>query len=265
MRYDDSNYTLLIKPVPTIDGMPEAMPRVSPYGSRMASGFGLVPLLDFPSKLVRPDEIEGVIKECHEKKIFAMYHQEATWAPEGFEWYQNGLPWCWTWGITAAVQDVEASEGRPTIPLAPNTNGWLVGWQQRGYFLDATIAGVKDRGIAPASFVPHLLETNPRKFKEGWEQAALDHRVDEWWDTKRETDIGMICQALSILRTGKSCYIAYNWWGHALSCCGMFWNPSGFLNVDWVNRNSHKEKKWIVMGGRKAIPDELYGVRAIAV
>jgi hypothetical protein len=72
----------------------------------------------------------------------------------------------------------------------------------------------------------------------------------------------MICQALTILKTGKSCYIAYDWWGHALSCCGMLWDPTALYKVVWVNRNSHKEKKPIEMTGSRAVPDEIYGVRA---
>lgn len=257
--YDDTNYHELIKPWNTDNGFPQALPRRSRYGA--AEHLGLVPLED-DLELVPEDSIKEVIEECHREKLFPMYHQAKTWAPDGYRWNQDGLPYCWAWGCTACVMDARAVEGQETVQLAPVTLGWLVGWRDRGYFLDETLNGARQRGIAPAEYVPNPHNNSPASFKSGWEKAALDYRPTEWWETRQGDNMLKIRQALTILRAARSLYVALAWWGHALSICGMEWDESSSTNITWLYRNSHNEDSLIRLKDSKGVPSEFYGLRA---
>lgn len=254
------DYRELDKNPRTSNGEPEAMPRLTRYGSPEAAEFGLVPISDFPDLIIPKSDWGDVIKECHEKKIFPLYHQEAAgWAKDG--WNQDGLGYCWAFALAACVMDTRQSQGQQPVLLAPTSLGWLVGWRNRGFFLDAAIAGARQNGIAPATHIPEL-SINPRTFKDGWDEEALKYRPMEWWDTnRRSNDDAYIGQCLAILRTGRPLYVAYNWWGHAVECIGVDMDSKG--SIKWIIRNSHGEKEPIVLIGERGIPDEAYGIREI--
>ena len=233
-----------------------ALPRQTKYGDAPK----LIPYGEaYPEGLVDPSDYKEVIQHCHDRKIFPVYHQYASWAPKGFEWSQNGLGYCWTWSGTGSVMDCRAREGKPTVMLSPVSMGYLVGWRNRGNYLESFIEGAMKHGIAPASYVPNPFELNPRNFKDGWEEAAYNYRIAEVWDTDPRN---MIQHAISVLRTGTPLYIAYNWWGHALVCVGVKWSKSERNNLTWLIRNSHGENDVIEMTGSRGVPDEAFGIRA---
>jgi hypothetical protein len=261
-RYGDNNWRELLRPSVTEDGLPEALPRRSVYGSLEAANMGLVPLGDYPDLLVQPDQFKEVIAQCRELQLFPEFHQHSTWAPPGFRWNQNGWGWCWEFGCVATVMDCRAAEGKSTVLLAPNGLGWLVNWRNQGYFLDETINGAAQRGIPPASHVPDFLSNNPKTFKDGWETEALKYRPLEWWDTQKTSVTAMIQQCLTILKSGRSLYVGNDEWGHAYDICGMKWDETEKYNVVWVARNSHDEDDQIELVGDFGVPDEAYGPRA---
>jgi len=243
---------------------PGIIPRRSQlvYGSPEADRVGLVPVEAGLDQLIEPNDYKEVIERCIRNKIFAQFHQEDTWAPPGTVSDQNGFGWCWTFGGTNALMDVEALEDKTTIRLGANSMGWLVNWQNRGNYLESFITGAKERGIAPADMCGgwNSLENNPRNFHANWKEEALKHRLGTVWDTDaRSGDDRMIQQCLSILAYGRPLYIAYNWWGHALMCTGVIWDESKYKNLIWVLRNSHGEREFIYLHGTKGIFDEAYG------
>ena len=67
----------------------------------------------------------------------------------------------------------------------------------------------------------------------------------------------MTQHCVSILCYGRSLYIAYDFWNHALELVGIRMNGS---TMEWVISNSHNETDFIVMTGSKAIPSEAYGL-----
>ena len=156
--------------------------------------------------------------------------------------------------------------GQLPVLLNPVSLGWLVNWREEGYFLDRTIQGAKERGIASAAVAP--MSFNPRdhaQWPAGWEQDALNYRALEWWDTDRAAGVvKMIAQCLAILATGTPLYIAYNWWSHALECVGMRWNASKTNGIVWTIKNSHNEEDVIELADSKGVPDEAYGVRSVS-
>jgi hypothetical protein len=232
----------------------QVLPRETVYGDAP----GLIPFGEaLPDKLIDPKDYKETIQFCHDRQIFPIYHQHATWAPPGvMEWYQDGLKYCWTWGGTAALQDCEAREKKWTTLLSPVAMGYLVDWRNAGNYLDSVIQGFKERGVPEASYTPDMLSRNPKTFKEGWEDNALLHRLGDVYDTDAQK---MIQHAISILACGIPGHNAFNWWGHSTETVCVWWDETQVNNLRWGVRNSHNENDVIVMTGNKAVPDEFYG------
>lgn len=223
---------------------------------------GIVPIEARPDVLVQPDQYKEVIAHCHEQQIFPMYHQQATWAPEGFKSYQNGIGYCWTWSGTATLLDVRALEGLETVLLVPVSMGYLVGWKDRGNYLESFIQGARNDGIVPIIGDQKEGFNSLNRSSSYWnkfDSLRGDYRLDEVWDTDPSSTARMIQHCLSILAYGRPLYIAYNWWGHALELVGLLWDESQPNNLVWVIRNSHGETTFIELTGSRGIPSEAYG------
>lgn len=261
-RYNDSNYRELIRPPQTSDGSPQIMARRTAYGSLTAESYGMVPVTDYPDIVPDWSELKDWIAACEEEKVFPVAHsREKGIFKDGFD--QDGLGYCWAWSAAGTLMTCRGAENQETVQLAPNSLGWLVGWQNQGYYLDATIKGMRERGVASREFVPGEHDINPKNFKSGWEEDALKYRVLSWWDTKRSSSTqDFICQCLGIMATGRPLYVAYNWWGHAVQVHGVKWDESEENNLVWFIQNSHGDDDIIEMTGSRAIPDEAYGVRS---
>jgi hypothetical protein len=262
MRYDDSNYHLLLRDPVTEDGRPQCLPRQTVYGSPGLESRGYVPLTDFPSLLVPKSDWKAVIQDCHARKIFPMYHMREAGVMA--KWYQKTFGFCWAYDAAAAVMGCRAAEGQSPVRLSPFSLGWLVNWRNRGYFVDRALEGARERGLAPVEYVPeYVLDTD--EFKPGWEKIALNYRPLEWWDTDRSLGVeSMISQALGLLYTGRCCPGALNWWRHALPVVGMDWDESVSNCIVWKWWNSHDDGIIDITGSR-GVPDELYhdGCRGI--
>jgi hypothetical protein len=155
-------------------------------------------------------------------------------------------------------------EGKETVMLAPVSLGWLVNWDKRGYYLDETAAGIKKHGIAPAEYVEggfNSMNRNPRTYREGWEEARGNYRLDEVIDinTHRVDDRFIIRQAATVLCAGRPLYMAINSMSHAMMIAGINWDESRYQNIAWDVRNSHNETTTLLTHGERWIPDELIG------
>ena len=239
----------LALPRRTIYGHTE--PWMIPYGEQ------------YPDHLIKPSDYKGVIQHCHERGMFPIYHQRNTWGPPGFHWDQDGLGFCWAWGVAAACMDCRAREGKPVPLLSPVTLGWLVGWQNQGNYLDDALRGVRERGIAEMAYTPAMHSLDYLGYKSGWEENGLQYRLEEVWDCNNFSDAAMIQHAITILATGTALYVGYYWWGHAVQCCGVKWDETEENNLVWLIRNSHNENDVIEMVGTRAVPDDAFGVRAM--
>ena len=260
-RYGDSNW----KQLTSQEYPPGVIPRVTRYGTDDAWGLGLTPIEYQDSvALLQWDDLKEALNQSHEDQIQPMYHQADTWAKEGFRYNQNGIGYCWTWSGTAALMDCRAAEGKETVALAPVSMGYLVGWKDRGNYLESFIEGARNTGVASAEFVDGDINShnrNPNSYKAGWEEDRKQYRLSEIWDTNtRNGDRTTILHCATILATtARPIYIAYNWWGHALELVGMRWDESKQNNIVWQIRNSHNENDLIELDGSRGVPDEAYG------
>ena len=234
-----------------------ALPRRTLYGRSPH----LIPFGEaYPDKLVDPKDYKEVIAWCHERKIFPMYHQQATWGPPGFRWNQNGLNYCWIWSLAGAFMTDRAIEGKPTILLSPVSLGRIVNWKNAGNYLEDAVAGFREYGLCEMEFTPNQHSRSPKTFRDGWEANALQNRLGDTWDTPDDSLAVRIQYMISILKTGTAIYDAHNWWGHATSVVGVVWDESQKNNLRVIERNSHDEDDLIELTGDRAIPDEMIGI-----
>src|SRR5574343_1790687 len=123
--------------------------------------------------------------------------------------------------------------------------GFLVGWANRGNYLESYIKGARETGITPASFVPNQHSPNPSSFKDGWEDARKLYLLDAVYDTSNRSKDVMTQHCISILATGRPLFSALYWWGHAVPVMAVNMDAKG--NIEWVIRNSHNESDVIVI------------------
>lgn len=236
-------------------------PRRSEYGKPSAYKLGLSPLGDYPQKVIPRSDWKDAIEESHRLKIQPIYHEAGSWRKEEKNYNQDGLPYCWAWGAASTMMNARACSGKSTILLAPVTLGWLVDWRDQGYFLDETLAGVRQRGIASREFVPDQHNNSPSSFRDGWEEDALKHRfTGDIYDTDSSNKEVMAGHIITLLCAGIPLYVAYMWWGHALQKSGVRWKEGAYLNLEWADTNSHNETEPIWNTGEKWVPYEAYGV-----
>ena len=195
--------------------------------------------------LIDPSEYKQRIEYAHAQQVMPMYHTY-KWRPKGFKYNQNSLGYCWTWSGTGAVMTCRALEDKEMIHLSPVSMGYLVGWANRGNYLSSFVKGAREDGICPGD-----LNSQDRK-SSSWpmEGDRKRFRLDEVWDLN---DGNMIQQCVTTLCSGRSIYIAYNWWGHALELVGLRYNGS---TLEWIISNSHNEDDFIILTGSRATPSE---------
>jgi len=252
----DTRERLLAGPRPlSRAGQVGVIPRRLQYG---AAG-GLPTLADGIDELVDPKDYKEVIQHCHEQRIFPVYHERATWRPQGTRWSQNGLNYCWAWSIVAGLMDLRAREGKANVMLSPVSLGWLVNWRNDGNYLESAIKGLKARGVCSMEFTPDPHSRRPGSFRDAWEDDALKYRLGELWDCDPRS---MIQHAISGLRTGSPGYQAHYWWSHATDLVAVEWDERKRSNLVWCVCNSHNESDIIRLDGNHAVPDELYFLRA---
>lgn len=256
---DDPADRLRLRNQSALPTMNEVIPRdyqVRPYGSIP----DIPPVQDRPEVLIDESDYKERVEEAHQLKQFPVYHQYNSWAPKGeFRYNQNGLGYCWTWGGTGCMMDLMAIHAQPLIPLAPVSMGYLVGWRNRGNYLESFIGGARERGVCPAINGNINDHRNSASVWQEHDDKRKFFRLDMVWDIDtRSGDRQNIKETLSCLVYGCPIYIAYNWWGHALNMSCVFWDESKLHNLICGIRNSHNEDDIILLEGSKMIPDESY-------
>lgn len=234
------------------DGLPEVYPRRFEYGSPEAYADGLIPVEEVPDILIAPSDYGDALKLAHELKNMPMYYTY-LWRPQGTRYNQNGLGYCWTWSGTGCLMTCRACEDKTLQLLAPVSMGYLVGWGNRGNYLSSYVKGAREQGVCPAKSWEEVNST--ARDKQYWDSVGQrdKYRLDKVWDTRKSA---MTQHCVSILCYGRSLYIAYNWWSHALELVGIRMNGSV---MEFIISNSHNEPDFIVLTGSKAIPDEAIG------
>lgn len=209
---------------------------------------GVGTLEDALDELISQADWEERLRLAHEQQatpIFAM----RRWSPIGYRWNQDGISYCWTWSGTAGVLTREASENKPFKPLAPVSMGYLVGWYDRGNYLEDFVRGAQEDGIAEAPDGDMNSLNRSSSYWAGQSGTRKLHRLGRALDTDpRRMD--QFC--VTGLVAGMPGYAAWNRLSHAMLIVDIQILPNGRLR--YIIRNSHNGPDVIYMDG--GTPDE---------
>ena len=230
-------------------------PRGYEYGSnRLAREYQIQPIEAFSSapQMLDPSEYKDAVQYATEQQVMPFFYTY-KWRPKGFKYTQNGIGYCWTWSGCGAMMTTWLIEGKDLIYFVPVAMGYLVGWRDRGNYLMDFVKGAREDGLF-ATTDQRLLNDHTigrageSKYPLGGDRQL--HLLDEVWDLNSGN---MVQQCLTALCAGRSIYIAYNWWGHALELVGVRYNGN---TLEWIISNSHNEDDFIILTGNRAIPSE---------
>jgi hypothetical protein len=224
------------------------------YGSDAALDWGLDPVeADSPDILLPKDSWVDAVQEAHDLQIMPVYHMHDTWRPHGTRYNQDGLGYCWTWSGTGCLMTCRAMEDKDTVLLAPVSMGYLVGWANRGNYLASFVKGAMQDGICPVPAGETFNSTN--RSASFWGQYANErklYRLAKTWDTDPRN---MLQHVVSILCYGRSLFVAYAWWGHAVEIVFVRYNKETRQWEVGIS-NSHNEPEPIILTGSQSIPNE---------
>jgi hypothetical protein len=123
---------------------------------------------------------------------------------------QGSTNYCWAHGPTRGLECLRFWEGQSAVTLSAESVAVPVtGGVNRGGSLDEALDRLIHYGACPQEYWP-LNDRNEQHAKEGWQDAALDHRIIRWADVSG-FDMQM---TFALLRIPVP--IGLSWWGHAV-------------------------------------------------
>ena len=124
---------------------------------------------------------------------------------------QGQSSYCWAFSSVAGMMLQREVEGRPFRRLSPSSVAApIVGYTDRGYYIESALEGMRTQGVASDEFVP-MLTTNSRDFKGGWRDDAVTNKISMARSIPRDHQTQG-----SMLLLGYPLVAALNWWGHAI-------------------------------------------------
>jgi hypothetical protein len=174
---------------------------------------------------------------------------------------QNGTNYCHANSPALAIMILRAVQGQPFVHLSPGSiGGPVTGFRNAGAWIGDDLDHIVKHGCASIDYVPANQVTRDG-WKEGAEENALQHRVNEWWDLPRRSFDHMM--TLLFLRIPVC--TGHNWWRHAVTALDPVMvgrNKFGarFRN-SWGPR--YGDNGFFIMEEGKGTPDEHYAPRSI--
>ena len=124
---------------------------------------------------------------------------------------QGQSSYCWAFSSVAGLMMQREVEARPFRRLSPSSVAApIVGYSDRGYYIESALEGMRTQGVASEDFVP-MLTTRASDFKGGWREDAARNRVSIAKSIPRSHQI----QGSQLL-AGYPLVAALDWWGHAV-------------------------------------------------
>ena len=124
---------------------------------------------------------------------------------------QGQSSYCWAFSSVAGMMLQREMEGRPFRRLSPSSVAApIVGYTNRGYYIESALEGMRTQGVASEDFVP-MLTTNSRDFKGGWRDNAASNKISMARSIPRDHQTQG-----SMLLLGYPLVAALNWWEHAI-------------------------------------------------
>lgn len=246
IRIDDDNYQQITEEAETLGGFPPgAIPRESSVGELEG-----VPVFAEQIELLPESKWLDTTKETLASGRFIGQRVSLDANKD----YQNSFPTCWAKSLAQAMTALMQAVG-VNVQLQGESLIGVTGGRVQGYYLDKALLWLLRHGIASDEYVP-LGEYNQRKWRAGWEQNAQQFMPLEGFDGGARD---VWAETITGLNAGLGGYLAYNWARHALFADGLVIDGSK-IGVHCVN--THGPGNDWTLYGKKAIPDEIYFLRA---
>lgn len=166
---------------------------------------------------------------------------------------QDGLSWCHGFGPVAATEIAEAVAGNPFVKLSgESVAGRVANWNpNRGGDPEEDLQVLVKYGACPADFLDKPFSSNPKNWRDGWEQEALKHTVREYYiPTVKRWDYA--CTAA--LRNHPTSPW-FDWWSHCISGSYRLKNEKGTIwrkeRNNWGPKFGDNGFLWMAEGTRK--------------
>jgi hypothetical protein len=241
--------------------MLNAMPRRTEYGS-----LAFAPKLEESFPLIPRDEWIERIKEKDANQSWLRNINDLMGVPCTD---QNGRGYCHAYGTVGAGMTARAEAGLPTIRLSAESVGGIVtGWINRGANPDDDLEVFVKYGACAQSFMDSEWSLNPTRWKPGWEQDALNHRVVECFDLDPDSD-KIFDQEMTCVLINIATADWYNWWGHHIQgplqakyMDGKFWL---LKRNSWGQDYGDNGYFWMAEGYGRGLgnPDGAFAIRLL--
>lgn len=128
---------------------------------------------------------------------------------------QNGLGYCWTYCVTIAAIVERIRQNHPLAFLsAESIGGPITGWRNRGGWPEDALGRLISHGACPQEYMDRPNSLSPSRWKDGYEEAALDYRATEFWD------YDVFCKPFDAAVSSAIWTVPYGgglgWWAHAI-------------------------------------------------
>ncbi|MFZ5831272.1 MAG: hypothetical protein ACOY3P_14365 [Planctomycetota bacterium] len=263
--YNDANYTVLLP----ADGSDRMMfdghlrilgarpPRLGPgeIACAKAPDFRIVPREEWPDLIAQKDREQSWIEDLIRGVIPCND--------------QNGLNYCHGYGMAMAMQVARCIQGHGYTELsAESIAGPVTNWRNDGADPSDDLQQAVKFGACPASYMDAPYSRTPRRWKDGWEESALDYRVEEWVDLRGRNSFDLAVSAC-FANIASAC--GFIWWAHFVS--GYY----RVVNLGKDRRGNYRfagriRNNWGAQWGNdgfadfeegKGTPDWAFGVRAM--
>jgi len=126
---------------------------------------------------------------------------------------QDGLGYCHAYGTVSVLEILDMiATGRYFDLSGESVGGIVTGWQNRGADPMQDLAVAIKYGACESSYMDRPNSISPSRWKTGWQQNALQHRMAEYWDLRvpgKTFDAVMTCYLYSY-----PIGLGYGWWSH---------------------------------------------------
>lgn len=169
----------------------------SPYAS--AAPIDLIPWEEMPDRIADQERNESSL--------------EHIWKDSGIGILnQNPLSYCWVFSAGMALMMERAIMGLPHVSLSPSSVGApIVGYQNRGWYVEEALRGLINQGMASTDFVP-ATTTRANDFKAGWRDDAAKYKVTAWVELPPNN----LQAQLTMLLLNRPLAVGLDWWGHSV-------------------------------------------------
>jgi len=240
-RAEDRGYLPGLNPEP-----PEFSAGTMSHLSAFSESFPLIPRSEWPDRIrARGDNTLARLIRRHGIPTFD----------------QDGTKWCWGHAATKAACTCLAVQGTPKVLAPESVAGPASGWRNVGGTLTEAFGQLRHGGACTRDYVLKANTVRSNALKDGWQENAAVHRVDETYAIVGRNLWDQIVTA-HFLDFAVACGVY--WWSHALCYLDPVLLESGDVGIlhDNSHGSSYGEDGLAVFTESRGTPEEGWGVIA---